>query len=118
MTTKKAILSPHFEGLLQVVRRPGSDGKWSADDFLKAGCFGPFLSLLSLIEHNNTGEETGGSVWLWGILKALNDDRVGMKITPRFSQYCQNMGDFPLNCSCSQKWVICRGKLADLMYLP
>jgi hypothetical protein len=61
---KEAIRGPHFAGLLEAVGRvavgrPG--GKWSTDDFIKAGCFGPFLSLLSLIEHDNTGEETGDS---------------------------------------------------------
>src|SRR3954449_12580483 len=46
---KEAIRGPPFVGLLEVVGRPAGDrphGEWSADDFIKAGCFGPFLSLL------------------------------------------------------------------------
>jgi hypothetical protein len=55
---KKAIQDPHFTKLLQIVARPG--GKWLANDFVDAGCFGTFLSLLNLIEHN-IGAETGAS---------------------------------------------------------
>lgn len=33
-----------------------------------------------------------------------------MKITPKSSQYYRNVGEFPSNYSCSQDWVICRGK--------
>jgi hypothetical protein len=59
---KQAIRGPHFAGLLEVVERanrPG--GKWSADDFAEAGCFGPFLSLLGLIEQDGASKESGGS---------------------------------------------------------
>lgn len=42
-----------------------------------------------------------------GHLKALNDDRVGMKSSLDIVRTSET---FPLNCSCSQEWVICRGK--------
>jgi len=61
---REAIRGPHFAGLLEVVGRAAVgrlDGEWSADDFVEARCFGPFLSLLGLIEHDDTGEDTGGS---------------------------------------------------------
>ena len=51
--TKKAIEGAHFAELLKIVRR---SGKLSTNDFIHAGCFGTFLSLLSLIEHRNIGE--------------------------------------------------------------
>jgi hypothetical protein len=61
---KEAVRRPHFAGLLEVVGRAavGRPGReWPADDFIKAGCFGAFLSLLSLIERENAGKETGDS---------------------------------------------------------
>jgi hypothetical protein len=51
--TKKAIKDAHFAELLKIVRR---SGKLSTNDFINAGCFGTFLSLLSLIEHRNIDE--------------------------------------------------------------
>jgi hypothetical protein len=51
--TKTAIEGAHFAGLLKIVRR---SGKLSTSDFMDAGCFSTFLSLLSLIEHRNIGE--------------------------------------------------------------
>ncbi|KAF8860694.1 hypothetical protein BDZ45DRAFT_672413 [Acephala macrosclerotiorum] len=61
---RKAIRGPHFEGLHQVLERLSADrtgAAWSANDFAQAGCFGPFLCLLALIERDNTDEETGES---------------------------------------------------------
>jgi hypothetical protein len=43
--------------LLKIVRR---SGKLSTNDFVDAGCFGTFLSLLRLIEHRNIGEAESG----------------------------------------------------------
>jgi hypothetical protein len=54
---KRAIEGTHFVGLLNIVRR---GRKWSTNEFIDAGCFGTFLSLLSLIEHRYTGEEESG----------------------------------------------------------
>jgi hypothetical protein len=51
--TKKAIEGAHFAELLKIMRK---SGKLSTNDFVDAGCFGTFLSLLSLIEHRNIGE--------------------------------------------------------------
>jgi hypothetical protein len=51
--TKKAIEGTHFAELLKITRRTG---KLSTNDFVDAGCFGTFLSLLSLIEHRNIDE--------------------------------------------------------------
>lgn len=62
--SRKAIRGPNFEGLHQVLERSSPDSTgiaWSADDFAKAGCFGPFLCLLALIEWDNIGDETGES---------------------------------------------------------
>jgi hypothetical protein len=56
---KKAIQGPHFAKLLQIVARPS--GKWLANDFVDAGCFGTFPSLLNLIGHKTIGEETEAS---------------------------------------------------------
>ncbi|APA13408.1 predicted protein [Sclerotinia sclerotiorum 1980 UF-70] len=53
-----AVRGQHFEPLLQIVKNFSKDvGWWTSKDFIDSGCFGPFLSLLALIERNDTKEE-------------------------------------------------------------
>ncbi|KAF7874996.1 hypothetical protein EAF04_002169 [Stromatinia cepivora] len=52
-----AVRGQHFEPLLRIVKNFSKDIGWTSKDFIDSGCFGPFLSLLALIERNNIKEE-------------------------------------------------------------
>ncbi|APA08682.1 hypothetical protein sscle_04g034520 [Sclerotinia sclerotiorum 1980 UF-70] len=52
-----AVRGQHFEPLLRIVKNFSKDVGWTSKDFIDSGCFGPFLSLLALIERNDTKEE-------------------------------------------------------------
>ncbi|CAD6451132.1 7554f834-41a2-479a-b7c4-a9efadbe6754 [Sclerotinia trifoliorum] len=55
-----AVMGQHYEPLLRIVKKPSKN--WTLDDFINSGSFGPFLSLLALIERNNTDEEEESAV--------------------------------------------------------
>ncbi|KAF7856815.1 hypothetical protein EAF04_009578 [Stromatinia cepivora] len=51
-----AVRGQHFEPLLRIVKKFSQNVGWTSKDFIDSGCFGPFLSLLALIERNDIKE--------------------------------------------------------------
>ncbi|KAJ8060119.1 hypothetical protein OCU04_010473 [Sclerotinia nivalis] len=57
LQAEMAVRGQYFEPLLRIVKKFSKDVGWTSKDFIDSGCFGTFLSLLALIERNDTNEE-------------------------------------------------------------